>query len=75
MTLRQVTAYLQVHQSTIYRLVKRRQIPCFKIGSDWRFVKNEIEKWCEARTLGGAMKLDVAADQVTVGVVKRSVRG
>jgi excisionase family DNA binding protein len=37
MTVREVSAYLQVHRSTIYRLLKRRQIPAFQVGSDWRF--------------------------------------
>ena len=37
MTVREVSAYLHVHPSTIYRLLKRRQIPAFHIGSDWRF--------------------------------------
>jgi excisionase family DNA binding protein len=29
--------FLHVHPSTIYRLLKSRQIPAFKVGSDWRF--------------------------------------
>lgn len=75
MTVKQVTAYLQVHQSTIYRLVKRREIPCFKVGSDWRFVRSEVEKWCAARTLGGRLDVDANPDQLVMGTIKRSVRG
>src|SRR5258708_12313184 len=37
MTVREVAAYLHVHPSTIYRLVRSNQIPAFHIGSDWRF--------------------------------------
>jgi excisionase family DNA binding protein len=33
MTLREVSAYLHVHRSTIYRLLKHRQIPAFQMGS------------------------------------------
>jgi excisionase family DNA binding protein len=29
--------FFRCNQSTIYRLLKRKQIPAFKIGSDWRF--------------------------------------
>ena len=36
MTVREVSAYLRVHPITIYRLLKRNQIPAFHIGSDWR---------------------------------------
>jgi excisionase family DNA binding protein len=37
MTVGELSAYLHVHRSTIYRLVKRHEIPAFRIGSDWRF--------------------------------------
>ena len=37
MTLREVSEYLKVHPSTIYRQLKRGLIPAFKVGSDWRF--------------------------------------
>ena len=33
MTVREVSAYLRVHRSTIYRLLKHRQIPAFQVGS------------------------------------------
>jgi excisionase family DNA binding protein len=39
------TDFLQVHSSTIYRLLKNRRIPAFKVGSDWRFNQNSIEQW------------------------------
>jgi excisionase family DNA binding protein len=34
-----------VHPSTIYRLLKRKRIPAFKVGSDWRFDRGGIERW------------------------------
>jgi excisionase family DNA binding protein len=37
MTVREVSAYLHVHPSTIYRMLKHHQIPAFRVGSDWRF--------------------------------------
>ncbi len=45
MTLREVSAYLHVHRSTIYRLLKHRQIPAFQVGSDWRFNIESIDNW------------------------------
>jgi excisionase family DNA binding protein len=48
MTVREVSAYLQVHPSTIYRLLKRHQIPAFHVGSDWRFNIEEIDRWLSA---------------------------
>ena len=34
MTVREVAAYLHVHPITIYRLVRRNQIPAFHVGSE-----------------------------------------
>jgi excisionase family DNA binding protein len=45
MTVREVSAYLKVHPSTIYRLLKRNQIPAFHMGSDWRFNVESIDRW------------------------------
>ncbi|HLW69128.1 MAG TPA: helix-turn-helix domain-containing protein [Candidatus Binataceae bacterium] len=45
MTLEEVASYLRVHPSTIYRLLKKRQLPAFKVGSDWRFNLESIDRW------------------------------
>jgi len=37
MTVSEVSAYLKVHPATIYRLLKKKKIPAFRIGRDWRF--------------------------------------
>jgi len=45
LTLLEVARYLRVHPSTIYRLLKSNQLPGFKVGSDWRFNLEEIDKF------------------------------
>jgi excisionase family DNA binding protein len=45
LTLEEVADYLRVHPSTIYRLLKKKQLPAFKVGSDWRFNLESIDKW------------------------------
>lgn len=45
LTLEEVADYLRVHPSTVYRLLKKRQIPAFKVGSDWRFNLESIDRW------------------------------
>ena len=37
--------YLRVHRSTIYRLLKQGKLPAFRVGSDWRFNRESIDKW------------------------------
>ena len=45
LTLQEVAKYLRVHPSTVYRLAKKGQIPAFKLGSDWRFNSESIDRW------------------------------
>lgn len=53
MTVRELASYLRVHPSTIYRLLKNGQIPGFKVGSDWRFDVETIDKWRNAQSSMG----------------------
>ena len=75
MTVEEVAAYLRVHQSTIYRLLKKAGLPAFKIGADWRFYRDAVDEWAEARMLGGKVKLNVPREQVVAGIVRKSARG
>jgi excisionase family DNA binding protein len=45
LTVNELAQYLRVHRSTIYRLLKKGQLPGFKIGSDWRFNVEVIDDW------------------------------
>ncbi len=55
LTVREVASYLRVHSSTIYRMLRKRQLPAFRVGSDWRFTVDEIDRWLsEAEARGGA---------------------
>jgi excisionase family DNA binding protein len=45
MTVDELAAFLRVHKATIYRLLRDRKIPAFKVGSDWRFNREEIDEW------------------------------
>jgi excisionase family DNA binding protein len=45
LTVNELSEYLRVHRSTIYRLLKKGQLPGFKIGSDWRFNVEAIDEW------------------------------
>jgi excisionase family DNA binding protein len=45
LTVQNVAEYLRLHPSTIYRLVKTKRLPAFKIGSDWHFNRESIDRW------------------------------
>lgn len=48
LTLPEVAEYLRVHPSTIYRLLRRKELPAFRVGSDWRFNLASIDHWRSA---------------------------
>lgn len=50
LTVEEVADFLSVHRSTIYRLLRKGDIPAFKVGSDWRFVRFEVELWTRLRS-------------------------
>jgi excisionase family DNA binding protein len=45
MTLHEVASYLRCHESTVYRLTKRGELPAFRLGAEWRFLKSNVDKW------------------------------
>jgi excisionase family DNA binding protein len=50
MTVRDLSEYLHVHTSTIYRMLKQHEIPAFRIGSDWRFNVESVDRWCSEQS-------------------------
>ena len=51
MTIEEVAAYLKIPKSTVYALAQGGKIPCQKVGRQWRFHKEMIDKWIKK---GGA---------------------
>jgi len=45
LTLMEVASYLKLAEKTVQRMVQKNEIPCFKIASQWRFKKEEIDQW------------------------------
>ena len=52
LTVKEVGEILRVHPSTLYRLVREGRIPAFRVGTDWRFRKEGIERWMIEQTRG-----------------------
>jgi excisionase family DNA binding protein len=49
LNVKELSAYLRVHPSTIYKLLRRGELPGFRIGADWRFNAELIDRWCLER--------------------------
>ena len=39
--------YLKTSRSTLYRLVQGKKIPATKMGNQWRFNRERLDKWFE----------------------------
>jgi excisionase family DNA binding protein len=55
MTVRELSEYFGVHRATIYKLLRKGELPAFRIGTDWRFNAEDVDRLCVGRNinLGG----------------------
>ena len=63
MTVGEVADYLRVTKTTIYRLLKRRDIPATKVGRGWRFEKTMIDEWLHRNLVGTKANILVIDDE------------
>ncbi|MCA1958143.1 MAG: helix-turn-helix domain-containing protein [Nitrospira sp.] len=50
MTVEETCRYLKITRRTLYRYLRSHQIPAFKLGKEWRFVRLDLEQWIRNRT-------------------------
>ena len=51
LTIKEIGDLLRLHPSTIYKLTKQGRIPSFRIGNDWRFRMELIERWMAEKSV------------------------
>ncbi|EMB22780.1 PTS transporter subunit EIIA [Treponema denticola] len=49
LTIEEVARYLRVSERTVYEWAQKGEIPAGKIGTVWRFKKDDIESWVDER--------------------------
>jgi excisionase family DNA binding protein len=47
LTIEELSAYLKIPRSTLYKLVREGRIPSQKVGRHWRFRKEAIDRWLD----------------------------
>ncbi len=62
MTVEEVASYLKVDTRTIYRRLKANEIPAFKFGGQWRFKKQDIDRWIKKRYSGNESNINIVAE-------------
>ncbi len=51
LTLEDLSVYLKVSPSTLYKLSREGKIPATKVGRHWRFHKQAIDRWLSGERL------------------------
>jgi excisionase family DNA binding protein len=51
MTLEDLSVYLKIPKSSLYKIVREGTIPAQKIGKHWRFDRKAIDAWMSNGTL------------------------
>jgi excisionase family DNA binding protein len=47
LTIEELSIYLKIPKSTLYKLVREGKIPSQKVGRHWRFRKKTIDRWLD----------------------------
>ena len=49
MTIEEVSAYLRVSERTVYDWAQKGDLPGGKLGTTWRFKREDVENWVDSR--------------------------
>jgi excisionase family DNA binding protein len=49
LTVAETCRYLKITPRTLYRYIRNRRLPGFKLGKEWRFVRSDLEQWIRER--------------------------
>ena len=47
LTIAELSVYLKIPKSTLYKLVREGRVPSQKVGRHWRFRKVAIDRWLD----------------------------
>jgi excisionase family DNA binding protein len=59
LSVEEIADYLGVKRDTVYKWIERKKMPAHKVGSLWKFKKEEIDNWIRA---GKAAEQNVSPD-------------
>lgn len=65
LTAKDMQELLQVDRSTIYRMAEGQRLPAIKIGKQWRFPSDQIERWLNGRVEPTPVPVEVIKPQPT----------
>ena len=51
MTVKELSEYLRLDRMTLYKMLKKGDLPANRIGHQWRFFKVEIDEWIRSKRI------------------------
>ena len=52
LTIAELSEYLKIPKSTVYKLCQEGKIPGQKVGRHWRFRRETIDQWLDEKSKG-----------------------
>ena len=56
LTIDELSEYLKIPKSTVYKLCQEGKIPGQKVGRHWRFRRETIDNWLDSQNDSGSKK-------------------
>jgi excisionase family DNA binding protein len=53
LTIKEVTALLELAEKTVYAMAQTGEVPAFKGRGQWRIRRTEFDQWIDAQPRGG----------------------
>jgi excisionase family DNA binding protein len=75
LTPQELAEMLQLNSATVTRKAKKGEIPAIKIGKQFRFDKDQIDKWLLHHTVGRPAHMLVVDDEPVIGQLFRDSLG
>ena len=71
LTPQELARYLKLNHTTVIRKANKGEIPAIKIGKQFRFYKDQVDKWLFQQTVGRPAHILVIDDEPVIGQLFR----
>ena len=75
LTVRELAGYLKLNSATVMRKAGKGEIPAIKIGRQFRFDKDQIDKWLAQKSVGKPVSILVIDDEPSIGQYFKDLLG
>ncbi len=55
LSLDEIANYLGIKRDTVYKWIDRRKMPAHKVGSLWKFKRDEVDEWVRSGEAGNGI--------------------